>query len=386
MDKRLQAINDILSEYAVGKFDRKLKISPRRDETDAIINGINMMGEELRSITISRDYFNNIFDSVNDMVFIVNTNGIIVDANQPATTQLKYEPGSLQGKSLQDLLKSSIDDFRYVLKELKTKQSIISKEGIIYTSKGVRIPVQLNVSFFKRSRSEKQLVIVSASDITSQKHTENLVVRAMIDAQEKERRRLAKDLHDSLTQQLSGIKFHISSTIALMQDPEQQTILQQANTALMAAIKDMRNLCFSLMPTMLEEFGLVKAVREFCKQFGYREQARFLIQQNSRLPELSPAVEIDLYRIIQEFISNALLHGKASKIAISFHSYQQLIRVRLKDNGKGFRINQPRKGMGIQNMQSRINSHKGTLNLKSELGKGSVFTITIPLINNYGIS
>jgi len=384
MDKRLRAINDILSEYAVGKFDRKLKISSARDETDAISNGINMMGEELRSITISRDYFNNIFDSVTDMVFIVNTKGIIVDANQPATTQLKYETGTLQGKPFHSLLRSSIDYFQLMLKELKARKSTISKEGIVYTRKGIRIPVELNVSFFKRSRREKQLVIVTASDITAQKHTENLVVRAMIDAQEKERRRLAKDLHDSLTQQLSGIKFCISSTITLTKNPKQKTVLQQANSGLTTAIEDMRNLCFSLMPTTLEEFGLVKAVREFCKQFVYKGQTRFLIQQNNSLPPLPRPLEMDLYRIIQEFISNAIRHGNARNVVISFSCYQKAIKVRLKDNGIGFRIDQPRKGMGIQNMQSRINSHKGTLNLKSEIGKGTSFTIVIPLNNDVG--
>lgn len=90
MDKRLKEINLRLSEYSLRNFDKNLKISPKLDEVDAICSGINMLGEELKAITISRDYFTNIFNSVSDMVFILNSKGIITDANKSAEEQLRY--------------------------------------------------------------------------------------------------------------------------------------------------------------------------------------------------------------------------------------------------------------------------------------------------------
>ena len=79
MDNRLKEINLRLSEYSIGNFDRNLKISPMLDEVDAISSGINMLGEELKAITISRNYFNSIFNSVSDMVLILKPKGIIID-------------------------------------------------------------------------------------------------------------------------------------------------------------------------------------------------------------------------------------------------------------------------------------------------------------------
>jgi PAS domain-containing protein len=106
MDKRLNEISFQLSEFSLGNFKKRIDISQKQDEVDAIISGINMLGEELEAITISRNYFTNIFNSVSDMVFILNSKGKIKDANRSAEQQLNYEPGSLIGKKLpRNLLK-----------------------------------------------------------------------------------------------------------------------------------------------------------------------------------------------------------------------------------------------------------------------------------------
>lgn len=378
MDKRLKEINLRLSEYSLGKFDKRLKLSPRLDDIDAIISGINMLGEELKAITTSRNYFTNIFNSVSDMVFILNTKGVIEDANKPAEEQLKYEPGSLKGKTIHNLHKGNLSSFKNITRQLKNENSLISIDSILHTKEGEIIPVRMNASYFK-DELKKQLILLTATDITFQMKTENLIIRAIIDTQEKERRRLAKDLHDSLTQQLSAIKFYVSATADLTRNQKQKTILLKSNEALTEVIADMRNICFNLMPKTLEEFGLLKAVQEFCNHFLYNKKANFIIEQNTDLPEFSPELKTDLYRIIQEFINNAIKHGKANKISISFSYRKKILEVILIDNGKGFDCNQPGKGMGLQNVQSRVKSHSGTLNMVSNIGKGTFYTITIPI-------
>src|SRR5665647_2937767 len=119
MDKRLKEINSRLSEYSIGNFDNNIKISPRLDEVDAISSGINMLGEELKSITISRDYFNNIFNSVSDMVFILNLKGIITDANKSAKEQMRYEHDSLIGEKINELIHDPPSFFSNMVSKLK---------------------------------------------------------------------------------------------------------------------------------------------------------------------------------------------------------------------------------------------------------------------------
>lgn len=380
MDNRLEEINFLLSEYSLGRFDKRLSLSKRLDEVDAVTNGVNMLGEELKSITISRNYFTNIFNSVSDMVFILNNKGQIHDVNQSAEQQLKYKLGSMIGKMFNDLHKGKLSFFNHIKNQLKQTSSLVIGESFLQSSDGILIHVRIHVSHFKNER-KRRLILLSASDITSQMKSEKLIIRAIIDTQEKERQRLAKDLHDSLTQQLSAIKFYISTVADLMDNRKQKTILVKSNAALAEVITDMRNVCFNLMPKSLDEFGLVKSVQEFCNHFLYHKKAKFIIEQNRNLPKLSPELKIDMYRVIQEFITNSINHGKASQVSIFFSYNKKMLTVILKDNGKGFDINKRVKGMGLQNVRSRIKSHNGDLNITSSTGQGTQYKIAIPLIN-----
>jgi len=378
MDKRLKEINLRLSEYSLGNFNNRINVSTQLDEVDAISSGINMLGEELRAITISRDYFTNIFNSVSDMVFILNTKGIITDVNKSAEEQLKYEPGSLIGKTISDLNKGNHSYFRNIIKGLKENIPLTDNETFLDTSKGETIPVRINVSNFN-DEMKNQFILLTATDIAFQIKAENRIIRAIIDTQELERQRLAKDFHDSFIQQLSGIKFHISSTTYLAKSEKLKVILAKSSEALTEAITEMRNICFNLMPNTLEEFGLVKATQEFCRQFLYNKKTKFIIEQNCELPDFPNEIKIDLYRVIQEFINNSLKHGEATKIMISFNYQKKILKLILSDNGKGFDSKQCHKGMGLQNVKSRVKSHNGTLKIISSIGKGTCYTIATPL-------
>src|SRR5665647_414208 len=379
MDKRLKEINSRLSEYSIGNFDNNIKISPRLDEVDAISSGINMLGEELKSITISRDYFNNIFNSVSDMVFILNLKGIITDANKSAKEQMRYEHDSLIGEKINELIHDPPSFFSNMVSQLKKNGPFTKSQSMIYSKKREAIPVKIGVSYLTNEKKDIS-ILLTASDITFQINTENLIIRAIIDTQEKERQRLSKDFHDSLIQQLSAIKFYISSTSYLTRSQKLKTILNNSNEALSDVIIEMRNICFNLMPKTLHEFGLVKAVREFCNHSIYYRKTNFIIEQSNKLPDLSSEIKIDLYRVIQEFINNAIKHGEASEIRISFYFNKNNLKLKLVDNGRGFDNKQMAEGMGLQNVKSRIKSHNGTLDIVSNIGKGTCYKIGIPII------
>src|SRR6185369_3946686 len=99
-DERFNKIRNLLVAYAHGNFDKKVGMSRRMDEVDAFIAGVNMLGEELKDKTISRDYFNNIFNSVSDMVFVLDTKGQIENINTSVTRNLQYELDALRKKPI----------------------------------------------------------------------------------------------------------------------------------------------------------------------------------------------------------------------------------------------------------------------------------------------
>lgn len=381
MDERFQKINRLLSQYSLGQFDKHLNLSTRLDETDAFIAGINMLGEELKTATISRNYFTNIFNSVSDMVFILDERGVIEKINKSASEQLKRSSEFLMGKPIDDLQVFERPPlFENLSKLLKNEKSNISKKTIFQDANGKAISVLLTPAYLLDESKRKRGILLTAKDITLQLKTESLIIRTIIDTEEKERSRLAKDLHDSLDQQLSAIKFFISTLAGSMMNEEDRAILLKSNEILTEVMTDMRNICFHLMPTTLEEFGLFQAVKEICSKTRYRKKINFLIKESSSFPKLSKELEIDIYRVIQEFINNALRHGEASKISIKFNCLKKNFKIILSDNGKGFDYSQIQtRGMGLQNVKSRVKSHNGEIIITSEIGKGTRYLLDIPL-------
>ena len=379
MDKRFKQINSLLGEYATGGFERRLPLSPRLDEIDAMISGINMLGEELRAITISRDYFNSIFNAVSDMVFILNRQGLIMDNNVPAEKQLNFAPGSLRGLAIYTLLRRKAAYLKELVARAGKRPVAVKDKALLYNHAGAPVPVEITLCAFRAGHRAKPLILLTASDITFKQQTENLIIRAIIDTQEKERCRLARDLHDSIIQQVSAIKFYVSSATGVASQQIVRSVLRKSGEALTGVMADIRTLCFNLMPRTLEEFGLVKAVQEYCNQFMYYKMAVFMVRKEGELPVLPAVLSIDLYRVVQEFISNAIRHGKAGEIDILFRYDGTNLELVLADNGSGFDTGAGTSGMGLQNVHSRIKSHGGVLELASSVGKGTVYNIKIPL-------
>jgi len=379
--RRLQQVNKLLQAYSSGKFDRQLDASTGNEIIDACIIGINMLGEELQATTISRNYFNNIFHAVSDMIFVLYKKGIIKDINQSVTTHLHYHKSEIVNKPIHFLFNT--DDrrlFALILQQLKNNVANVAMETSWKTVYGTELPVRINAEWLKTSANNRNGLLLTVKDITSSINTKNLVIRAMVETQEKERKRLARDLHDSFGQQLSAIKFYISALAAAIKDNGHKEILLKSNEALTNMHADMRSICFNLTPKTLEEFGLLKAVYELCSQMEINESIRFQVKCKTSVPHLSKAIETDIFRVVQEFINNSLRHGKASKIVIYFEPTESTLAVKLRDNGIGFNIDDMGYiGLGLQIVQSRIKSHGGKIKIISQPGKGTLYHFFVPI-------
>jgi PAS domain S-box-containing protein len=381
LDERFKKINRLLSSYSTGNFDKRLALSPRLDEVDAFIAGVNMLGEELKTTTISRDYFNNIFNSVSDMVFVVNNKGLIQNTNNPVMSQLGCSLENLLDKPFDSLAVIKADAlFPAAVKTLKRSSNELQKEILLRGLNSKILPVLLSVTHLINAQKRKIGFLITAKDITLQKQTESLIIRTITDTQEKERQRFAKDIHDSIGQQISAIKFYIGTSVNIVTNEQQRQILLKSNDALVRVLADMRNICFNLMPKTLETFGLVEAVKELCSQTTIPQKLSFRLAGGNTFPRLDTSLEIAVFRIVQEFISNAIKHGKASKIDILFSHNARQARMILKDNGTGFDISKVRAGgMGLKNIQSRVKAHNGNVQISSKPGKGTKYELTLPV-------
>ena len=372
MDKRLKEINSRLIAYSKRQFNKRIKLSENKDELDAISNGINMLGEELNDATISKIYFNSIFNSLSEMVFILNKKGIIQDVNKAGEQKLQFSKKEILGKNIYHFYKKNNPGDN---EHIPPAHHPVQNYNIFTLKNGNNIPVRVQTTTFKNAFG-KELVILTATDISEELKAQNLLMHAIIQGEEIERKRLSKDLHDGLIQQLSAAKFHVNSTLDLVENKKIKPTLQVSDKILSDAIQEVRTICFNLVPPSLQEFGLIKAIKEYASR--YNSVSKFDIVKKNRLPEISPELQHDLFRIAQEFISNAIKHGAAKKITIIFSCENNLLKIIFSDNGKGFDTQKRSDGMGLRNMQGRIKLHNGVIKITSQPGKGTSIKILIP--------
>ncbi len=381
MDKRLISIRKKLGEYAVGKFDNKpLALSDALDETDAIMTGINILGEELEAATISRDYFNNIFNSVTDMVFVVNSKGIITDCNLSALTQLGNTKHKVKDTAMQHFLKPPFPSARRIHAFIKASAAPYKMEYHIINYKGEIVPVQVTVRVLQNGK-KPLLLLFTATDISFQQQASNLIIRTIIETQEKERDRLSRDLHDGLAQQLHGLTYYINTTASAIRNKTHKEALLQSNLILKAALADITNICLQLMPRTLDRFGLTDAINELCQHFLYPLGINYKIHHPATLPTMNKDLLTNIFRIVQELMNNVIKHAKASFIEIKLLSRNNILYLKFSDNGKGFVIDSVQAGMGLANIKSRIKSHYGKLEMKSTIGKGTIYNMRFPILN-----
>jgi len=204
-------------------------------------------------------------------------------------------------------------------------------------------------------------------------------IQAEIDTLENERRRIASDLHDELGPLLSAVKLQINSLNTT--DPDDEAVISKSSTHLDSIIRKLREISNNLMPNTLVRKGLQKAINEFIEnnRSVYGLEIRFICEQDVHLNQYK---EVNIYRIIQEILHNTIKHAQATLLIIKIVTEGNRLLLMTADNGKGFDYFTKVKdnpGLGLRNLQSRTEVMGGELTCHSEPGKGTTYTIEIPL-------
>jgi two-component system sensor histidine kinase UhpB len=200
-----------------------------------------------------------------------------------------------------------------------------------------------------------------------------LVVRA----QEEERKRIARDLHDEVNQSLTALLLRIE---AAAQDAPAHLKEQLAQVKALAdqAMGELLDLARQLRPTALDDHGLVAALRTHVRDFDRRGSARATFWADPRLGELSPDSQVVVYRVAQEALMNASRHSGASRVEVSLEPRDSRVRLQVADNGSGFAFAQEGKGLGLDGMRERALLVGGALEIDSRPGKGTTVRLEVP--------
>ena len=209
-----------------------------------------------------------------------------------------------------------------------------------------------------------------------------LQLTAIIDSQEKERKRFASDLHDGFGQLISILKLNVENIEGQKDKNKKQFIYQKSLSILDEMYIELRNICFNLMPQSLVKFGLEPSLKEFADKINTSEKLIVEVLIFDLTKRLSDVQEISIYRIVQEWVNNIIKYSDAGKITVQITKDEQELTLTIEDDGMGFELNNLKqsKGNGWKNIRSRTNLIHGDLEIDTTIGKrGNLFLINIPL-------
>ncbi|MBK6342470.1 MAG: sensor histidine kinase [Flavobacteriales bacterium] len=205
-------------------------------------------------------------------------------------------------------------------------------------------------------------------------------INAMLEGQEKERDRMGKDLHDRLGGMLGGIKANMSALEDRVEQVRDDHQYKKVNHLLDQAVSELRQISHDMAAATLSRFGLEKALKDLRDTLHITGRMQVELKAFGLDQRLERSVEIALYRIVQELVSNVLKHAKASELIIGVTRTPGRLSVVVSDNGAGFDATQRTDGMGLGNVRSRAAAIGATVQVDSTPGKGTTVSVECPVV------
>ncbi len=203
----------------------------------------------------------------------------------------------------------------------------------------------------------------------------------MVQQNEEERRRLSRELHDETAQVLAAINMELG-LLREVATPEMSGRLDRARGLLGDGIRSIRSVTEHLRPSLLDDLGLVPALRAMTDEFGERSGLAVQFDSSGEAPELPPETELAFFRALQEALANVARHSEARRVTVSLDFDAEVTRLSVTDDGRGFDPGTDTVGngrMGIVGMRERITALGGTLDLEGTAGQGVSLAVTIPV-------
>jgi PAS domain S-box-containing protein len=336
----------------------------------------------------ARDNFAAIFNASPAIICIIQLNGLQCREINKAYEQLTgYGRSEVIGNtSLKLGLWSNAEDRKRTIHKLLAKGHLRGHREVFQTRTGQPLTTSLSAEIIEFGSEPCALVI--AEDITTRRQAEKMLMddaQRMINAQEAERTRVARELHDNIGQSLALFSMELERTRLLLPDlsPASDARLVRLAGKLKDLAREVGNLSHQLHSSELELLGLAVAVKALCREFSeqYQIQAH---NKCSGIPDsLSTDVSLCLFRVVQEALHNAAKHSRATEIVVEVHGTSNSLSLFISDNGVGFDPNasKARAGLGMISMRERIHLIGGKFIITSKPDSGTQIEANIPITN-----
>ncbi len=355
-----------------------------------LLIGVLAIGKMLRKLKkaenkryLSEQRFKALFNNSTDEMFVTDFEGNIVEVNKAACSVLGFVKTELMTMNIRDFCSSAyLMQLDKTIEQVKKEGSLSVESEHITKDNNKLIPVEIKCKVI--SISGQDFILWIARDITGRKEIEKRILGAIIDTEERERERFAKDLHDGLGPLLSTIKLYaneLGSTSITKQD--RNRYIQQMNEMIDDAINSTRSISNNLTPHVISKYGLVKAVNSFIKKINTIHKINIDFKTVNADGKYDRTIELVFFRVITELVNNTIKHANATEIHIVLEVINEKLILSFRDNGCGFdpeeAIKRSPEGIGLKNIKSRIESVNGYINFYNHEGKGTNIKIKVNL-------
>lgn len=309
-----------------------------------------------------------ILNTIPDVIFKVDAHGMVAEAKLREWVAFLKPTEYLIGSCLYDYIPKWLaavyaDNIELVKKsrEIRAFEYKLEVAGRIKYREG------------RIAKIDENSFLIIVRDITDRKEAESNILSIIIDTEEKERDRFAKDLHDDLGPTLASLKLLLKVVEETSNPEELKSILMKGYDLINSAISTTKEISVNLSPHLLNNFGLIPAIRSFCNNVEHGK-VKIAIQTNIENERIPKNFEVSLYRIFVELIVNSLKHANANNVEIQINKVEKQLRCYYADDGNGFdpqiKLFAKSTGMGLLNIMNRIEHLNGKHALNAEVGKG----------------
>jgi PAS domain S-box-containing protein len=363
-----------------------------------LISGLRSLLHRLRE---QRDLLQVTLSSIGDAVVATDTEGVITFMNPTAERLTGWKEISARGIALDKVVRIVNEEtgrpvINPAARVLETKTPVgLANHSVLIGSDGRQVPIDDTASPIRDGDDVIGAVLVfsdiSERKLAEQSRRETAIMHSLVEAQEAERRRIARDLHDQLGQRMTALRLRIEAVMKKCSEhPDLGLEIEEVQRSASEVDHDIAFLAWELRPTELENLGLADAlasfVREWSRQYGIAAEFHSGDGSNGTpAPRLSQEVETNLYRIVQEALHNVLKHSDAKSVNVLLHQRKDNVTVIVEDDGRGFKHDSgpldasKLGGLGLIGMHERAALMKGTLDIESDPGKGTTVVVKIPV-------
>ena len=359
----------------------------RTGEVDSVVIA-GKQGPQVFTLEGAGHAYRMLIESMNEGALTLTAKGVILYANQCFARMVKRPLEQVLGSSFHRFL--SVAD-QAVLRPLlkRTAQSGSKIQALLHAGDGVQLPVHLSIRPLVRNDSQSATFGIVVTDMTEARHNEEMLrtlTHRVVQVQEAERGRVALELHDNITQYLCAVLARwqaLANKLPAREKASRGEVLKLSEM-LGQTVEEVQRISRNLRPSVLDELGLVPALRATCTEFAERTGVSLKLACKPLTARLPAEAELALYRILQKALENVEKHARARHVTVCLRQ-RAFVQLVINDDGIGFDPDhhaarrKGKGGLGLLSMRERATYVGGAIKIKSVRGAGTEIEALIPL-------